>query len=105
MKRIIVTLVAVAVLGIAASEAFAGGVVVGWGPPAHVVRHHHGWYGPAVVYPPVIARPAVVVPCPAPATVVYPAYPPIYRVPQYYYGGLRGTFQYSGPGVSVGVGF
>jgi hypothetical protein len=103
MKRVVLALVAVAVLCIAASQAQAAGVAVtvgGWGPSAHVVHHHPGWRRPVVVHPPVIYPPRVFVP----ATPTY-VYPPVYSVPRVYYGGPSGSFYYSGPGVSVGVGF
>jgi hypothetical protein len=99
MKRIVLTMVAVAVLCFVATQAQAAGVAVtvgGWGAPVYAVHHHHhGWHGPVIVNPPVIYPPRVIV----------PAYPPVYSVPRVYYGTPSGSFYYNGPGVSLGVGF
>lgn len=103
MKRIVLTLVAVAVLCIAANQAQAAKVVVTAGggyAPIHAVHHHPGWHHPVVVHRPVIVRPPVFVP-------TYPqvVYPPVYSVPRVYYGSPSGSFYYNGPGVSLGIGF
>lgn len=55
----------------------------------HYGHGHHGYYrAPVVMYPPVYARPQVVV----------PAYP-------YYYNQPHGSFYFNGPRFSFGIGY
>lgn len=123
MRRVLLTLSAIGVLAVAASQARAEGAL-SYPMAAHVAAkyglHHPGhntavirevshryrgpyrprphWYhrgpGPVIVHPPVYRRLPVVV----------PVYPPIYRYGPYY-PRPRGGFSYYGPGFSIGIGF
>jgi hypothetical protein len=126
MRRVALTLAAIGVLGLAATQAFAEGAL-SYPMAAHVAAkygvHHPGlqttlhqvkrygyghsrqyrYRGPVYPYarPYVGRHPRVVVPFSGHPPVmhprVYPRYRPYYRAPQ----GLR----YYGPGFSIGIGF
>jgi hypothetical protein len=113
MRRVTLSLVVLAVVGLAASTALADSsspkVALQLGPT--LVAHHgshghgHGHPGPAPYRyhsyrrGPVIVRPIV----PPPPAVIYP-YPSYYRYQPYYYG-PSGGIHYRGPGFGISIGF
>lgn len=114
MRRVTLSLVVLAVVGLAASTAWAGSsspkVALQVGPTlvAHHGPHGHGHRGhhPHRYYPhrsyrrgPVVVRP----PLPPPPPVIY-SYPSYYRHPSYYYGPSSGI-HYRGPGFGISIGF
>jgi hypothetical protein len=92
MRRVLMILAVLGILGLAAGQAQAHGYYY---HPAY----HHGYYG---YYAPVVVRPAVVVPVAPPG--YYSAYPPVYGY-RYYAPCPRYGVYYQGRGLSIGIGF
>ena len=115
MKRILLSLAVLALLGVAGGSAWANGY--GHYPHTVPVHHHyyggyHAYYAPrayyalrVVVAPPVVVAAPYVVPVPTfPPPAYVPAYPPYYGPRSYFYRPYGGVY-YSRPGFSVGVEF
>jgi hypothetical protein len=118
MRRVTLSLVVLAVVGLAASTALAGTsspkvslqlgptLVAHHGSPGYGHGHRSYRYGhhPRPYHPyrpggPVIVRPIV----PPPPAVIYP-YPSYDRYQPYYYG-PSGGIHYRGPGFGISIGF
>ena len=102
MKRVALTLTALAILFVTANAAFAQGY--------HGPRHgyYNSFRGPAVMRGHVLTGPTMLVQ--PPPRVYYRPYRPYYRpVPRYHYRYYAPTprynFYYRGRGLSLGVGF
>jgi hypothetical protein len=104
MRRALLILAVLGILGLAASQAQAnyyhhGGYHGGYHHGAYYGRYYGGYYGPVVVRPPVWVGPRAIVPVP-PTAVYGPAYACPYYAPYPRYG-----FYYQGRGLSLGIGF
>ena len=117
MRPAILSLAALALLGLVASTATAAsphGVQVSTTLVAHHGSHGHGWsygyHGPRVIRPPVYGHPPVVVPFPGHPPVVHPPVQRVYRYYGYPYGPRpcpypRTSFSYHGSGFGFSIGF
>ncbi len=119
MKRLALTLVALAAVGLATSTAFAGGshfsVSTGLvGHHGYQGRHYgHGYYGygrsSVIVQPMVPGHPAVVYPVPGHPPVLHAPIHHGYRYYRYpyhrYRHGSHGGLHYYGKGFGISIGF
>jgi len=100
MRRTLLVLATLGILGLAANRAMADDWHHG---------HHHGYYGwpqTTIVVPRPLIRPEVIVPAPVYAAPVYPStvYPSVSPYGYYYPAPAAGVYVRT-PGVSIGVGF